>query len=153
MEGVKFMPSFQWLKRENNNKNEENHLTVNNTKECQKILCLIFFQKCIIFSNDLFILLLQKLFDSSCHTLPLQEPDHAKKRNTAAISGLVLPSFYFAVLIEPKSIYVVLWVMNSFPPYNSFPINRMFQASYYSTAIAMENIQTRCSSPNSNLLS
>lgn len=45
---------------------------------------------------------------------------------------------HFSVLVESKSIYTTLQVMNCFPPYNPFPTDEILQASCYSIAISRE---------------
>lgn len=64
--------------------------------------------------------------------LSLQEPDQTiKKCSTAAIYEQDLPSPHFPVLIEVRSVFTTLWVLNYFPLYNHYPTDKISQVSHY----------------------
>lgn len=66
-----------------------------------------------------------------------------QKWSIATISKVDMLSPHFPVLVELKIIYMFLLGKTYFPFCNLFLTNAMSQASHYSIAISMENVQLR----------
>lgn len=80
--------------------------------------------------------------DTSGYPLSLQEQGQTKNRIQLPYLGCRKPNLHFPVLIEFKSVWAALWVINYFPPYNHFSIDETLQSSCCSFAISMEYVPT-----------
>lgn len=69
-------------------------------------------------------------------TLTFSRTRSRRKLRTAVISGLELPNLLFPVLIESKSPYGTLWVINNTHPH-PLPIDETVQATLYSITLSM----------------
>lgn len=61
-------------------------------------------------------------------------PTFFKKRSSR--TAILISKWILSVLIKFKSVYMVLWVMNYYPPNNLFPTDETLQASRYSVPIS-----------------
>lgn len=81
-----------------------------------------------LWKNAQFAVKLQQVSDSSCHALRARSD---QKWSIAATSGLEFLNPHFPALTEFKGICAAFWVMNWFPPKNTFITNKRLLTSCY----------------------